>query len=201
MNNKIILIVAVLLIAIGIVYFFFPLKQTYAAPCFYNADSGFALCSLDKKQNEMVSYAYIDDLTNFTIGRPVLFDSSLLPTLNAGDYVEYFLNFSKVELPSSYYVCIHGVLLTNLSRDADFLALRDADSTVNNDFACTSQPLTTLSNKVIRISGTIPCMNDNVSLIEFYVIQNNFIVTSINQFEDNVSSSNMVFGVYGEIKC
>lgn len=195
------LVVVITIFAIGIIYLLFARQLPTYPSCAYTPDTGFTLCSYDKSQNKMIPYVDVD-LTNFSSGKgATLFDSSLWPSLKAGDYVEYFLNFSKIELPSSYYLCTHGILLEKLNRDADFLTLTDINPDTNNDFACNSQPLTSSSNKIIRASGFVPCMNDEVSLIELYVFPNNFTATNINQFEDSISGGNMIFGVYGEIKC
>jgi len=200
LNTKTIsLIVIIILLVFGGLFIYFKNKpisqiQTNDINCFLAPATRFNLCYYDSQTGKILTLLPYStaNVTNTYY---------LLYQLQGNSNISYAANLSNFNLPDSYHICIRTINLASISNYKGDLNLEDYDSNSNTYFSCVSKLYTKAENHFASDSGILPCMSDQFPVVEVYLYPANFTGTTINDFERNVNTSQMILGVYGETTC
>jgi hypothetical protein len=198
-NKNIVICLLIIVVVISAItyYFFWPIsstgptgRKTYFSPCVHTSETGFLICYEDSALNEMTALGSVNDLSINSVSYDLL----------ANDYIEYLLNLSSLNLPSSYRVCVNSVKLISPDENTGDASMHQYDSTTNTEFVCVSK-IYTGSNHFIYHAGTLPCMQSQFPIVEAFIFPATFNGTTITDFKNNINLAEKIFSAYGETQC
>jgi len=165
--------------------------QLNYSECAFNPETKFNLCFHDSKSDKFFSYGEVSSLYSL---------KEISYSLKGNEDISYLLNLSSFTLPSSYRICVNGLMLTNSSENKGDADLYQYDPLTNTEFVCVSKLYTT-SNHDVSNSGALPCMQGQFPIVEVYIFPASFNGTAITDFKNNINLAEKIFAAYGETTC